>query len=121
MALLAAHKEIDQQLSNMVTSLSIPVSKTIYENWWKVEKAIRKYDRWWNKLERFESRAFLDPENHERREQRMKERKNQRHLDSYNFFFGGLTEEEQQFRDYFESDPEVLNEDEKALEHFDEV
>ncbi len=55
----------------MLTSLACPINKTVYENWWKIEKAIKKYDRWFNKIEKFESRAFLDPENHERREKRM--------------------------------------------------
>ena len=68
---MQAHQEVDQQLSGMLTSLACPINKTVYENWWKIEKAIKKYDRWFNKIEKFESRAFLDPENHERREKRM--------------------------------------------------
>jgi len=36
----------------------------------------------------------IDPVNHERREKRMLERKSQRYLNSYNYYFGGLTEEE---------------------------
>lgn len=36
----------------------------------------------------------------------MLERKSQRFLNSYNYFFGGLSEEEQQYRDYFETDLE---------------
>lgn len=119
-AMMMAYKEIDKQIAPYVNSLAIPVNKTVYENWWKVEKAIRKYDRWFNKIERFDSRAFLDPENHERREKRMQERKSKRWLDNYTYFFGGLTEEEQQYRDYFESDGEVQNEDEKFDEQMDE-
>jgi len=38
----------------------------------------------------------------------MLERKNKRWNENYTFFFGGLTEEEQQYRDYFETD---FNED----------
>jgi len=48
-----------------------------------------------------------DPANHERREKRMLERKSQRYLNSYNYYFGGLTEEEQMYRDYFETDIEM--------------
>ena len=44
----------------------------------------------------------------------MLERKSQRHLNSFNYFFGGLSEEEQQYRDYFETDlennPELADE-----------
>jgi hypothetical protein len=105
--LMQAHQEVDKQLSGMLTTLASPYNKTMYENWWKIEKAIWKYDRWFNKIERFESRAFLDVENHERREKWMTDWKNKRWLDQYTYFFGGLTEEEQQYRDYFESDENV--------------
>ena len=54
-ALMQAHQEVDQQLSGMLTSLACPINKTVYENWWKIEKAIKKYDRWFNKIEKFES------------------------------------------------------------------
>lgn len=117
---MQAHEEVDKQLSGMLTSLAVPMNKTMYENWWKIEKAIRKYDRWFNKIEKFESRAFLDPENHERREKRMNERKSKRFLDSYTYFFGGLSEEEQQFRDYFESDETVQKDDEEFMQNLDE-
>lgn len=36
----------------------------------------------------------------------MLERKKERWTDNYTYFFGGLTEEEQQYRDYFETDLE---------------
>lgn len=94
-ALMMAHQEVDKQLADQLTCLQAPINKTIYENWWKIEKAIKKYDRWFNKIERFESRAFLDPANHERREKRMLERKSKWYLDNFTYFFGGLTEEEQ--------------------------
>ena len=29
------------------------LGKGTYENWFKIEKAIRKYDRWFNKIEKF--------------------------------------------------------------------
>ena len=71
-----------------------PLGKDIYENWWKIELAIRKFDRWFNRIERYESRYYLDPENHDRRENRMLERKRERWLNTYTYFFGTLTEEE---------------------------
>ena len=113
-ALHQAFKEVDRQMEPYIETLAVPLNKGVYENWWKVEKAIRKYDRWFNKIERFESRAYLDHENHDRREKRMLERKSKRWLDNYTYFFGGLTEEEQQFRDYFESDEDIHIEDEKS-------
>jgi len=51
------------------------VNKTIYENWWNVEKSILKFDRWFNKIEKFETRHVIDPANHDRREKRMLDRK----------------------------------------------
>lgn len=53
---------------------------------------------------KFESRKFTDPENHDRREKRMLERANSRWDGAYTFYLGGLTEEEQKFRDYYETD-----------------
>jgi hypothetical protein len=41
----------------------------------------------------------------------MLERKKKRWTENYTYFFGGLTEEEQQYRDYFESDLEADPED----------
>ena len=45
-------------------------------------------------MEKFDARKFIDPENHDRRERRMMERKRNRWTENYTFFFGGLTEEE---------------------------
>jgi hypothetical protein len=78
----------------------------MYENWWRIENSIKRFDRIFNKVEKFGRRKFIDPENHERRETRMLERKRKRWQDNYTYFFGGLTEEEQQYRDYFETDVE---------------
>lgn len=51
----------------------------------------------------------------------MLERKTKRWLNSYSYFFGGLSEEEQQYRDYFETDLEQNPEiPEQILEHHDE-
>jgi len=71
-----------------------PLSKEIYKSWYNVEKEIKKFDRIWNKVEKFNSRHMNDPDNHERREARMlhlKGDRNQNHV----FFVGGLTEQEQ--------------------------
>lgn len=76
------------------SSLPIAYGKEMYESWWNVELSIRKFDRWFNRIEKFEQRALSDPHNHPRREARMLERKNSRWASSYTYFFGNLTEEE---------------------------
>lgn len=62
-------------------------------------------------MEKFEARKFSDPDNFERREKRMLDRKRERWTENYTYFFGGLTEEEQMYRDYFETDLENDPED----------
>ena len=42
----------------------------------------------------------------------MKDRVKNRQIDNYTYFFGNLTEEEQQYRDYFETDLEEDPDDE---------
>jgi hypothetical protein len=112
-AMHEAYREVDSQLAAQRIYLPHPFGKDMYETWWKVEKAIRKFDRVFNKVEKFHARKFVDPQNHERREKRMLEGKRQRWTENYTYFFGGLTEEEQQYRDYFitdlEEDPENAN------------
>ena len=49
----------------------------------------------------------------------MLSKKNERWNQNYTYFFGNLTEEEQQFRDYFESDMEIQLEDDKVDEKYD--
>lgn len=51
-----------------------PMAKEIYESWYNVEKEIMKFDRLWNKVEKFDARHMTDPANHERREARMSAR-----------------------------------------------
>jgi len=54
-----------------------------------------KFDRIFNKVEKFDARHMTDVKNHERRERRMMEKKNNRWSKNYTYFFGNLTEEEQ--------------------------
>lgn len=49
----------------------------------------------------------------------MLERKKERWTENFTYFFGGLTEEEQMYRDYFESDLEEDPEDSYIEEYFD--
>lgn len=110
-AMHSAYKEIDRQLSQHRLTLPTPYGKDLFETWYKIELAIKKFDRLFNKVEKFDARKFVDPENHERRENRMLERKRERWVENYTYFFGGLTEEEQMYRDYFETDLEQDPED----------
>lgn len=63
---------------------------------------------------------MTDVRNHDRRERRMIERKNERWSKNYTYFFGNLTEEEQQYRDYFQTDLEQDLEDDYIEEKLDE-
>ena len=71
-----AFKEVDRQLAKNRISVPIPYGKDLYETWFKIEKAIRRFDRTFNRVEKFVARKFSDPANHERRERRMLERRN---------------------------------------------
>jgi hypothetical protein len=119
-AMHEAFKEVDRQLAKNRISIPIPYGKDMYETWFKIEKSIKKFDRIFNKVEKFVARKFSDPENHERRERRLLERKKQRWVENYTYFFGGLTEEEQQYRDYFETDLEDDPEDDFIEDQIDE-
>ena len=99
--------------------LPIPYGKDMYESWHSIELSIRKFDRWFNRIEKFNQRALNDQDNHERREARMLNRKRDRWTNKYTFFFGDLTEEEQMYRDYFESDLEEDPEFEELFELHD--
>jgi len=98
----------------------MPFSKDLYENWFNIEKSILKFDRIFNKVEKFDARAMTDSINHERREKRMLARKRERWNDNYTYFFGNLTEEEQMYRDYFETDVEFDIEDDFFDSQMDE-
>jgi hypothetical protein len=58
----------------------------------------------------------MDPQNHTRREKRMLDRANKRWDNSYTVFSDDLTEEEQRYRDYFETDLQNYREDERLEE-----
>jgi len=51
----------------------------------------------------------------------MLDKKRERWIENYTYFFGGLTEEEQQYRDYFETDLENDPEDQYVEDKFDEL
>ena len=107
-----AFHEIERQLASERTLLPTPYGRDNYETWYQIELAIAKFDRLFNKVEKFKARKFNDPDNHERREKRMQDRMNKRWTQNYTYFMGGLTEEEQRYRDYFETDFEMDPDDE---------
>ena len=51
----------------------------------------------------------------------MIERRNKRWTQNYTYFFGNLTEEEQQYRDYFQTDVELDLENEYVEDEFDKL
>lgn len=106
------HDEVSKQYQYIKQSDrdKVAIPRDVYETWYQVEKAIQKFDRVFNRYEKFVARALFDPENHERRERRMNERKEARNRNNFTYFFGDLTENEQQYRDYYESDVEETNE-----------
>lgn len=112
-AMHEAYREVDRQLASQRIQLPVPYGRSLYETWYEVEKSIAKFDRIFNRVEKFNARKLSsDPETHERREKRMADRRQKRTVDNFTYFFGNLTEEEQQYRDYFETDLEEDPEDE---------
>ena len=110
-AMHQAYLTVDKQMAKQRISLPVPYGRDNYETWYQIELSIAKFDRLFNKVEKFNARKLSDPANHERREKRLQERKKQRWVDNYTYFFGNVTEEEQQYRDYFETDLEEDPED----------
>jgi hypothetical protein len=105
-------KEVSSQLKHLNGAFQNKqaIPKDLFERWIEVEKAILTYDRMFNRYEKFVGRALFDPENHSRREQRMQERIAARNNENYTYYFNGLTEFEQNYRDYYETDVEDTNE-----------
>ena len=77
-AMARAYDLVDEQQKAINYDAKIAVGRDIYESWYDIEKSIRKYDRIFNRVEKFDARAMTDPLGHERREQRMLDRKRER-------------------------------------------
>ena len=118
-AMQQAFQEVDRQMASQRLHIPTPYGKDLYETWFKIEQSIRKFDRIFNKVEKFNARKFIHPEHHQRREARMLERKRERWTENYTYFFGGLIEEEQQYRDYYQTDVEMDHENDKQEEDAD--
>lgn len=93
-AMHQAYREVDRQLSEDRQTFPVPLGRDQYETWYNIELAIAKFDRVFNKVEKFNARKLSDPDNFERREGRMLDAKKKRWTENYTYFFGGLTEEE---------------------------
>lgn len=104
--MVAAYRQVEKDTMGQQQYLPTPYDRGMYESWINVEKSIRYFDRLFLRVEKFEGRKFLDPENHERRERRMLARKRDRWVSNFTYFFGGLTEEEQMYKDYYQTDIE---------------
>jgi len=70
-------------------------------------------------VDKFHSRKYIDRENHDRREKRMHDRAAKRWEGNFTLFYGGMTEEEQKYRDYFETDLEKNPDDEEMETRWD--
>merc|ERR1712160_79858 len=70
-AMHLAYKTVDDQLASQRVELPVPYGRDNYETWVQIEKAIRTFDRQFNRIEKFDARKFSDPDSHERRENRM--------------------------------------------------
>lgn len=74
-AYIRSYKEVERQVLEQSPSRKLPFGRDMYETWFEIEKSIKYLDRIFTKVEKFDSRAFTFPEDHERREKRMMERK----------------------------------------------
>ena len=119
-AMFRAYRRVEKE-SQLAFVTPTQTSMTIYDNWYEIERSIRRLDRLFLKVEKFHARQFIDSANHDRREQRMLNRKRDRWTDNYTYFFGGLSEEELMYRDYYKTDLEQYPEDEKADQFLDQI
>lgn len=114
-------QEVERKfVQNFGPLAKLPISKVDFTTMIEVEKQIARMDRLFRKVAKFHNRKFLDADNHARRETRMQKKAAERWESNYSFFYGGLTEEEQQYKDYFQTDLENYPEDENIEQRLDE-
>ena len=114
-------KQLDQQYNETYGIVpNYPMNPVDYTTLLETEKAIMKLDRVLKKALKFDSRKFIDPVNHDRREARMNAQAKKRWEKTMAFYYGELTEEEQKYRDYFATDLEKFPENEKQEQQLDE-
>lgn len=83
----------------------LDVSRGEYENLIETEKSIEMLNRHFERMQKFRMRAMIDPLNHERRQDRMENRRHIR-LQNPTFYLGDVDEAFLQYQDYFETDCE---------------
>lgn len=69
-SLQMAYQRVQQDLHLGYYKNPVQIGRGTYETWVDVERSIAKFDRIWNKVEKFSARKFADRANHERREKR---------------------------------------------------
>lgn len=94
---------------------AVNYTKADYEDLMTSELAIRKLDRIFAKVQRFQKRAIMQPIEHERREKRMLERAEERSNSHTQYI--NTSEKEQMYNDYFESD---IDPEEELMEEQDD-
>lgn len=102
-----AYRDVNQAYVDTYGLTKVALNKAVYENVVKADIAMAEYDKHLRRMTKFYTRELVEPENHARREKRMLERSKARVEDSHTIYLGEFTEEELQYRDYFETDLEV--------------
>ena len=99
--------KIDDNFKKNVGEKAIThLSRDQYENIIETEKSIEMLNRHFERIQKFQMRAMLDPLNHTRRQNRMEERMATR-KDNITFYLGDVDEAFLQYKDYFETDVEL--------------
>lgn len=112
--------EVRARAENSFAKSQIVMEKDAYDMLIEAEINMKRYDRAFKKSWKFSVRQFLDIENHERREARMLEKSKERTVDSYTTYFGGMSEDELMYNDYFETEVEETGENEAISRKIDE-
>lgn len=97
-----------------------PINKVDYETLIEAEKSILKLNRLMNRSLKFYNRKYVDPENHQRREARMRQRAIER-SNSYLVSDFKINEDQLQYEDYFETDLEKYPDNEAIEELYDHI
>lgn len=84
----------------------VAMNKAVFENLINAEAALLELDKHFKRLMKFHTRELLDARNHARRQRRMEARAEDRTQRAHTLYLGDFSEQELQYRDYFETDVE---------------
>ena len=112
---IKVNEEMAESFDEQYGVPKLKMSKNRYENIVKAEIAIAELDKHMHKVNKFNLRHAYDPQNHRRREARLAERAKERTVNKETIYLNGITEEELQYNDYFETDLEQENDRDNAL------